>query len=173
MAKGGLQLALLILVVTAAFAFAAVPVFAHAADFNETKRLIDSNVACDELTDEQLEEIGEYYMEQMHPGDAHEFMHQRMGLVEGSETEEKFHIDLAKTMYCGELSTGMMGTGMGGMMGSAGSGMMGAGGAGMMGASYSYGLGNINNALLTLLLILLIIVSALAAVWLYKRIKRK
>ena len=165
MAKGGLQLALLILVVTAAFAFAAVPVFAHAADFNETKRLIDSNVACDELTDEQLEEIGEYYMEQMHSGDAHEFMHQRMGLVEGSETEEKFHIDLAKTMYCGELSTGMMGTGMGGMMGSAGSGMM--------GASYSYGLGNINNALLTLLLILLIIVSALAAVWLYKRIKRK
>lgn len=165
MAGSGLQLALLILVVTAAFALAAAFAFAHAADFNETKKLVSSNIACDELSDEQLEGIGEYYMEQMHPGEAHEFMHQRMGLEEGSETEEKFHISLAKTMYCGELSTGMMGVGMGGMMG--------AGGAGMMGASYSYGLGNVNNALLTLLLILLIIVSALAALWLYKQIKRK
>ncbi|MBI2549821.1 hypothetical protein HYV83_01415 [Candidatus Woesearchaeota archaeon] len=152
MAKSCLLFASLLI---ATLALAAVPVFAHAAGFNETKKLIDSNVACDELTDEQLEEIGEYYMEQMHPGEAHEFMHQRMGLAEGSETEEKFHINLAKTMYCGELSTGMTGMGMGGMMGASSS------------------LWSFNSALFSVLLILSIIALVLLIIWLYKAIKRR
>ncbi len=160
MAKRGLLFAFVIL---AALVLAAVSVFAHAADFNETKRLISSNVACGELSDEQLEEIGEYYMEQMHPGESHDFMHQRMGLVEGSAAEEKFHISLAKTMYCGELSAGMMGMGAGGMMGSAGSGMMGA----------YYGAGSLAGILWLIILILLAVALSLLIIWLYRQIKKR
>lgn len=158
MARRGLLLAFLALVAAAALTLTSVSVFAHVADFNETKELISSNVACSELSDGQLEEIGEYYLEQMHPGEAHEFMHQRMGLVEGSEAEEKFHISLAKTMYCGELSAGMMGSGMGGMMGA------------------YYGAGNLANlagVLWLVILILLAVALSLLIVWLYRQIRRK
>jgi len=103
-------------------------------ELNEAKDLIDSKVSCDKLTNDQLEIIGEYYMEQMHPGESHEIMHKMMGLQEGSETEEQFHRNMAKTLYCDE--SGIMGYGMMGsvknMMGGnmMGSGMM--GGYGMM-----------------------------------------
>ncbi len=44
-------------------------VFAHEhSDFSEAKELIESNVSCDKLSDEQLEVIGDYFMEQMHLG---------------------------------------------------------------------------------------------------------
>ena len=81
-------------------------------EIGEAKSLVDSNVRCDDLTNEQLEIIGEYYMEQMHPGEAHELMHKMMGLTEGSDAEEKFHINMAKTIYCNEnvSSYGMMGS---------------------------------------------------------------
>lgn len=92
-------------------------------EINEVKGLIDSKVSCDKLTNEQLEIIGEYYMEQMHPGESHELMHKMMGLQEGSETEKQFHINMAKTIYCGE-SNGTIGGGMKNMM--MGSGMMGS-----------------------------------------------
>lgn len=75
----------------------------HAVDqeeLDEAKALIDQQVSCTKLADEQLELIGEYYMEQIHPGEAHKTMHKMMGLEEGSETEEQFHINMAKTMYC-------------------------------------------------------------------------
>ena len=77
-------------------------------EINEAKGLIDSKVDCRNLSDSQLEIIGEYYMEQMHPGEAHELMHKMMGLQEGSEDEEQFHINMAKTIYCGE--NGVMGS---------------------------------------------------------------
>ena len=103
-------------------------------ELNEAKGLIDSNADCNTLTDDQLETIGEYYMETMHPGEAHELMHKMMGLEEGSDIEEQFHINMAKNMYCNEGS-GMMGSGMmGGMMGS---GMMSMMGNNMMGFGYS------------------------------------
>ena len=95
-------------------------------EFNQAKALIDSNITCNKLTNDQLEIIGEYYMEQMHPGGAHELMHKMMGLTEGSEAEEQFHINMAKTIYCGE-SGGMIGSrGMIGMMNMMGGGMMGS-----------------------------------------------
>lgn len=108
-------------------------------EINEAKRLIDSKVDCKSLSDSNLEIIGEYYMEQMHPGESHELMHQMMGLKEGSEAEEQFHISMAKAIYCGEandvMGSGMMGSGgmipmmrmmMGGnMMNNVGYGMMG------------------------------------------------
>ena len=96
-------------------------VSAHEHDFDETKQLIDSGIGCDKLTDEQLESIGDYYMEQMHPGEAHEMMDQMMG-GEGSESLRQVHINMAKRLYCNEDVGGMMG---GGMMNMMGSGMMG------------------------------------------------
>ena len=63
-------------------------------NFTETKELIDSNISCDKLTDEQLEEIGDYYMEQMHPGEAHEMMDKMMG-GEGSEDLKQMHVTMA------------------------------------------------------------------------------
>ena len=84
-------------------------------ELNQAKVLIDSNISCNQLTNDQLEIIGEYYMEQMMPGIAHVRAHQMMGLTEGSEAEEQFHINMAKRIYCGEnVGSGMIG---GGIMG--------------------------------------------------------
>ena len=100
-------------------------------EINTAKSLIDSKTSCKSLSDSQLEIMGEYYMEQMHPGESHVLMHQMMGLKEGSEDEEQFHINMAKAIYCGEEnvfgSGGMMSGGMMGMMmgGNMGYGMMG------------------------------------------------
>ena len=90
-------------------------------EIKEAKSLIDSKVDCKNLSDSQLEIIGEYSMELMHPGESHEAMHKMMGIKEGSEAEKQFHISMAKTIYCGE-SGGMMGGGMMNMMGSTGYG---------------------------------------------------
>jgi hypothetical protein len=81
--------------------------FAHA------EELIDAKVDCDTLTDDDLEKIGDYYMEQMHPGEAHEAMDAMMG-GEGSEQLRKIHINMARSFYCGDHS--MMEAGMMNMM---------------------------------------------------------
>ena len=81
---------------------------AHEHDSAETKQLIDSGIGCDKLTDEQLESIGEYYMEQMHPGEQHETMDQMMG-GEGSESLKQMHIAMGRNFYCEK--DGMMGSG--------------------------------------------------------------
>ena len=130
-------------------------------EINEAKDLIDSKVSCgDKLTNEQLEIIGEYYMEQMHPGESHELMHKMMGLEEGSETEKQFHINMARILYCNEDGTsnsgGMMGM-MGGGMNMMGSGMIGNGGY--------FGYWNFLNVLYVILLIGLII---LVYLWIIK-----
>ena len=111
----------------------------HGAITEEGKKLVESNADCDDLSDEQLETIGEYFMEQMHPGEAHELMDKMMG-GEGSESLRQMHIAMAKRIYCDDTSGmanyGMMGMMMGGgMMNMAGSNMM---GYGMMGNG-SYG----------------------------------
>ena len=121
-------------------------------EINEAKGLIDSKVDCKSLSDSQLEIIGEYEMELMHPGDSHEAMHKMMGLKEGSEPEKQFHINMAKTIYCGES---------GGMMGS---GMMGNGG-------YGFGYWNFINILYVILLIGLIILVYLLVIKLWKNMK--
>lgn len=95
-------------------------------DFSAAKNIIDNKVPCSELSQGDLEELGDYYMEQMHPGDAHEVMDQMMG-GEGSESLQRMHINMGLRFYCGdESATGnsMMGSGM--MMGG-GNGMMGGG----------------------------------------------
>ena len=77
-------------------------------ELNQAKALIDSNISCNQLTNDQLEIMGEYYIEQMMPGEAHERAHQMMGLTEGSEAEEQFHINMAKRIYCNENVGGGM-----------------------------------------------------------------
>lgn len=92
-------------------------IFAHEHGFTKTKQLIDSGISCDKLTDEQLEAIGDYYMEQMHPGEQHEIMDEMMG-GEGSNTLKQAHINMARRFYCNEGVGRMMDvTGFGGMMG--------------------------------------------------------
>ncbi len=70
-------------------------------DFSETRRIINSRISCSSLTEDQLEEIGDFYMEQMHPGEMHEVMDRMMG-GEGSESLRQMHINMARMMYCGE-----------------------------------------------------------------------
>jgi hypothetical protein len=87
--------------------------------FAEAEEIIEAKISCDQLTDDQLEVIGDYYMEQMHPGEAHEQMDSMMG-GEGSESLRLMHISMARSFYCGEsntMSSGMMDMMMGrGMM---------------------------------------------------------
>lgn len=97
----------------------------HESEIEEGRQLIESKVSCDDLSEEQLEAIGEYYMEQMHPGEEHEVMDEMMG-GEGSESLEEMHINMARSFYCGEhdmMSSGMMNM----MMGRGSTGMMGFG----------------------------------------------
>lgn len=122
-------------------------------NFTEVKQLIDSKVPCEDLTNEQLEEIGDYYMEQMHPGEQHEIMDEMMG-GEGSESVKQMHIQIARNIYCNESNQNMMW--MMNMMGGYGMayGMM--DGYNMM---YGYaGFGWLNQILLTIVLVLLILV---------------
>ena len=120
----------------------------HVSNFEEGKMLTDSEIACDKLSDEQLEAIGEYYMELMHPGEAHELMDEMMG-GEGSASLKQVHINMAQQFYCEKDINGMMSVMKGGMMGSGGmmnmmnmmggemmAGMM---GSGMMGYGFGWG----------------------------------
>ena len=127
-------------------------------EISEAKGVIDSKANCKSLSDSQLEIIGEYYMEQMHPGESHELMHKMMGIKEGSEAEKQLHINMAKTIYCGEA--GMMGSGVMGY--------------GMMG-NYGYGFGywNFVNVLYAILLIGLIILVYLWIIKLWKTMENK
>jgi putative membrane protein len=77
--------------------------------FAEAEELIEIKIDCDQLTDDQLEAIGDYYMEQMHPGEAHEAMDEQMG-GEGSASLRQMHINMARSFYCGEHD--MMGSNM-------------------------------------------------------------
>ncbi len=130
---------------------------AFADDFSAAKALIDSNASCDSLNSTQLAMIGDYYMELMHPGEAHTLMDNMMG-GEGSPSLESMHTQIARVLYCNDANTTLTYGGMmammpafygGGMMGyyqvnatqpgpAYGPGMMGYGryGPGMMGYYY-------------------------------------
>src|SRR3989344_4853704 len=93
----------------------------HEEEIAKAKEIIKNKIQCDDLTLEQIEILGDYYMEQMHPGELHEIMDARMGGA-GSEQLQQTHIAIAGTFYCGEhtiMGAGMMNTvmGRGGMMG--------------------------------------------------------
>lgn len=143
-------------------------VSAHKHNFDETKQLIDSGISCDKLADEQLEAMGDYYMEQMHPGEAHEMMDQMMG-GEGSDSLKQMHIQMAKRLYCNEDVGGMMGGGMMNMMMGSG-GMMNMMGTNMMGGSFGGGSWWLWSIVGMLFWIALLVALILLIVWLYKKI---
>lgn len=135
--------------------------------FAEGKKLIESNVSCDKLTEHQLEEIGEYLMEQMHPGTSHEAMHNMMGFKEGDPEEEKFHVNLAKAMYCNPTDPSVRGMMGGSMMGG---GMI---GNNMMGGNWrnngmmsSYNQPNLFGWTLTDILVLILLIGLIVLVYL-------
>ncbi|RMD67788.1 hypothetical protein D6817_00495, partial [Candidatus Pacearchaeota archaeon] len=82
-------------------------------DFSQAEQIIKQKIPCEKLTDEQLEILGDYFMEQMHPGRQHEIMDEMMG-GEGSESLRDMHIRMARAFYCREHDT--MGQGRIGMM---------------------------------------------------------
>lgn len=96
-----------------------VAVHAHGEEtFAQAEEIIKQKISCDDLNNDQLEILGDYYMEQMHPGEQHEFMDEMMG-GEGSESLKQIHINMGRSFYCGEheaVSRGMMGGMMGGGM---------------------------------------------------------
>ncbi len=137
----------------------------HQVIVEEGKKLVDSEISCDKLTDEQLETIGEYFMEQMHPGEAHEIMDEMMG-GGGSESLKQVHINMARRLYCNDniyVGYGMMN---GGMMGMMGGNMMGNPG-------YGFGYWNFINILYLLLLIGIITLVYLGIVKLWKSTRDK
>ncbi len=123
-----------------------VGVFAHGheEELAKGKSLVESKASCSDLSDDQLEAIGEYIMETMHPGEAHEQMHEMMGLEEDTPEHEQFHVHIAQMMYCnkgmaGGMMPGMMGPGMMGGYGGMHQGMMYGQRAGMMGTAWTVG----------------------------------
>ena len=57
----------------------------HEEIFAQAEEIIKQRIPCSELTEGQMENLGDYFMEQMHPGELHEIMDERMG-GEGSES---------------------------------------------------------------------------------------
>jgi hypothetical protein len=123
-------------------------------DFSDVQSLIDNPVDCSQLSESQLERLGEYFMELRHPGEAHEIMDDMMG-GEGSESLKQAHIRMGEAFYCNSagMVTSMMG---GGMMGfDTDAGMM--NGYGMMqGFGFSYVLAGTIIALLVIIILLLL-----------------
>ncbi|MBS3132814.1 hypothetical protein J4470_01635 [Candidatus Woesearchaeota archaeon] len=172
-----------ILAVALALLLMAAAAIAHSdGDFEKAEEIIAGKAPCSELTEQQLELIGEYYMEQMHPGEEHEAMDELMG-GEGSETLRLMHMRMAQSFYCGDrtaMSSGMMNMMMGrngGMMGA--SSIKGSGGMnnmmqGVMGSwGYGYGYGNFVNVLYVMLLVGLIILVYLWAIKMWRGLSKK
>lgn len=97
------------------FVFSMGIVLADAEQLAAAKKLIDAKTPCSKMTEGQLEIIGDYFMERIHPGESHTAMEQMMG-GEGSESLRLMHIAMAKRIYCNDLNGtvnyGMMGYGM-------------------------------------------------------------
>src|SRR3989344_194961 len=122
-------------------------------DFEEAKNIISSKVSCGDLSEKQLEILGDYYMEQMHPGEVHERMDAMMG-GEGSESLRQVHINMGIRFYCGGNNY-----------------------YGMMGMMYNNG--NVNNVygygfigvFSWIFMVIVIIALVLLIIWLFKKIQ--
>jgi len=136
--------------------------------FAEARNIIEQKILCSELNEYQLEILGDYFMEQMHPGELHEIMDERMG-GEGSENLRQTHIALGKMFYCGERGTmprGMMNM----MMGRESYGMMeGYSSSYYTQSNYGSSAGLIFTILFSIIIISLLI---LLIIWLIKQIRK-
>lgn len=89
--------------------------FAHEDNqLNKAEEIIKSGIPCNELTEEQFEVLGDYYMEKMHPGEAHEIMDRMMSNGD-PERLRQMHIAMGKSIYCNDNYPEI--PVMGGMMG--------------------------------------------------------
>jgi len=145
------------------------------------EKLESKELSCADLTDEDFDVLGEYFMGQS-AGENHAAMNKRITEMMGEDGETQMHISMGKsysgcyngTGYYG-MGPGMMGTGFTnqnqqtyGMMGP---GMMGSQyGYGMMGG---YGLFSIWNLLWLGTWALVIIALILGIIYLLKKIKEK
>jgi hypothetical protein len=147
-------------------------VAAHDDAIANGKLLVDSHVACANLSDTQLESIGEYLMEQAHPGEAHEAMHEMMGIKDGSPEEEQMHRQIAQMMYCGGATGMMNGTLNHPMMARGFAPMM---GNGMMRSGYPLmgGFAGYNSTLDALVCIALILLIVWLALSIWKMLQSK
>ena len=126
-------------------------------DFAIAEQIIKDKILCSNLSEDQLEILGDYYMEQMHPGEVHEIMDEGMG-GEGSENLRLIHISMGKAFYCGEHQA--MGSEMMGKM--MGRGMM-SGFYGGFGGMWLFG---------WIFMTLIIVILVLFIAWLIKQIKK-
>ena len=132
------------------------------------KELIDSGIACDKLSADQLELMGEYYMDQMHPGNEHELMNDIMKAKLGESGEEQMHVNMAKAIYCKDKSAAdtIMSSGIMGNSGMKNSAMMGSSGN-MMGGGY-FGSGMSSNWwVITNTLGFLLLLGSVLLVWIW------
>jgi uncharacterized membrane protein len=135
---------------------------------------------CDELSEEDLERVGDALMEVMHPGEAHERMDRMMG-GEGSESLKNMHVSMGSG-YLGcsgyDQGYGMMG-GMG-MMGRSGNPMdksggdsWGEGGRSMMEnfSGFPLSIFGSGESLLSGLILLIVIIGGVVffVIWLKKQ----
>lgn len=142
--------------------------------FEQAEAIINAKIPCENLSEDQLEMLGDYYMEQIHPGEAHGTMDDMMG-GEGSENLKQMHINMGKMFYCGDngatMSSGMIDQ----MMGRSGIMGMTAGMMSPMGYSANgYGLMRIFSSFLYL--IILIALMILIVLWIlnqWNEFKRK
>lgn len=135
------------------------------------KQLIDSNISCDKLNESQLELIGDYYMERMHPGQAHEAMERMMG-GEGSPSLKQAHIQIALVIYCRETNITATYGGMMGMMPILGGyGPYAGYGGGMMNYGNTIGYGGWWWVFGLLFWALVFIALVLLVYWLYRNIR--
>ncbi len=145
---------------------ALLPLFSEGASSEEItagKALVEQKIACNDLSEVQLEKIGEYYMELRHPGASHDWVETMMG-GEGPDNLRLAHIRMAQVFYCGQgpartdryWMIPMMGFSVNGEAWNSGgwNGMMGYGGyGGMMGYGWNGSGWTLNGILFTLLLI--------------------
>jgi len=99
---------------------------------------------CKNLTDDNFETLGEYFMGQM-LGSSHEAMNTMMESMTGKEGEKQMHVVMGKRLSGCDTSVQLPQNGVGfipmmWMMGSAGSPQMGGGGNSMMGGWNGFGI---------------------------------
>ena len=89
--------------------FFPVTAFAHTEGglFSEAENIIEEQTPCDQLTTEQLDHLGDYYMEQIHPGGEHEIMDVMMG-GDGSDNLVRMHSIMAQRFYCNDDQKGAL-----------------------------------------------------------------
>lgn len=73
----------------------------HEESFVKAQEIITQGIKCESLNDSDLEMIGEFFMEQMHPGEAHIRMDEMMSRGNDERLKE-IHINMAYRFYCGD-----------------------------------------------------------------------